>query len=78
MDNTLWYMQLYIISHKAEESPDTCYNKDEPQKHALQQKKETKEYVWCELIYIKLRMTHKTKPDILYRESTGELFKVSL
>lgn len=44
---------------------------DEPQKHALQQKKETKEYVWCELIYIKLRMTHKTKPDILYRESTG-------
>lgn len=27
--NTLWYMQLYIINHKAEESHDTCYNKDE-------------------------------------------------
>ena len=26
-------MQLYIISYKAEESHDTCYNKDELQKH---------------------------------------------
>ena len=37
--NTLWYIQLYIISHKAEESHDTCYNKDEPQKHYAEWKK---------------------------------------
>ena len=40
-------------------------------KNMLLSKKRKQEYVWCELIYIKLWTTHKTKLDVLYRESMG-------
>ena len=46
-------------------------NVGEPQKHALEQKRKTKGYVWCEPIYINLLMTHKTKLGIVYGEPIG-------
>ena len=51
--NVVYPFDGIIFSHKKEQSTDTCYNMDKPQKHYAKQKKPDTDHIPCDSIHKK-------------------------